>query len=234
MPGSTVKRVVLTSSIAAIFGDVFDDGTVFNEKMWPELANIKPYSKSKTLAERAAWNFVNERKTKNENCFELAVINPGYIMGPLLHNSDCTSMVVIQKLLERQLPLLPDINFCTCDVRDVALAHIKAMILPDAVNNRHIIASTEECNSMQEFALILDAEFGPRGYNIPTKVAPNFLIKIASVFDKSVQLITPMLGKKFKFENNRMRNVLQIEPIPLKKTVIDMANNMIEKGKIKK
>ena len=162
------------------------------------------------------------------------MINPGYIMGPLLHDSDCTSMEVIKKLLERQLPLLPNLNFCTCDVRDVALAHIKAMTIAEAVNNRHIIATTVDCNSMLEFALILAAEFDPKGYNVPTKVAPNFFVRLASVFDKSVNLITPMLGKKFKFENSRLRNVLQIEPIPLKKTIIDMANSMIEKGKITK
>lgn len=205
---------------------------MFNEKDWPELANTRPYSKSKTLAERAAWNFINEKKKNNEPCFELAVINPGYIMGPLLHDSDCTSMEVIKKLLERQVPLLPNLNFCTCDVRDVATAHIRAMTFAEAANNRHIIASTEECNSMLDYALILDAEFRNKGYNVPTKVAPNIFVKFASVFDKSIALITPMLGKKFRFENNRMKNVLQIEPIPLKKTIIDMANNMIEKGKI--
>jgi nucleoside-diphosphate-sugar epimerase len=141
-------------------------------------------------------------------------------------------MEVIKKLLERQVPLLPNLNFCTCDVRDVATAHIRAMTFAEAANNRHIIASTEECNSMLDYALILDAEFRNKGYNVPTKVAPNIFVKFASVFDKSIALITPMLGKKFRFENNRMKNVLQIEPIPLKKTIIDMANNMIEKGKI--
>ncbi len=98
-----------------------------------------PYEKSKTLAERAAWNFVKERKEKNLPCFDLAVINPGFIMGPTLHRTECTSMEVVKKLLERQMPILPSLGFPTCDVRDVALAHIRAMTEPDAINHSNAL-----------------------------------------------------------------------------------------------
>lgn len=120
------------------------------------------------------------------------------------------------------------------DVRDVALAHIRAMTIPEAINNRHIIATTSETNSFRDYALILDAEFGSKGYSVPTRVAPNFLIKLFSLFDKTVQMVVPFLGKRFVFDNSRFRNVLRIEPIPLKNTIIEMANNLIEKGWIKK
>lgn len=248
--------IFFNSSTAAIYGDIFEGGRTYNENDWPSIEQTKPYSKSKLLAEKAAWNFVNERKKENKPCFELAVINPGYIMGPLLHDSECTSMEVIRKLLQRDAPMLADVSFVTCginfffllhltcsifcfsfslkDVRDVALAHIKAMTVPEAANNRHIIASTQDSNSMKDFALILDAEFGPKGYSIPTTVAPDIFIKAFGLFDKSVQLVTPWLGKKYRFDNSRMKNILNIQPTPLKNTMIDMANSLIQKGWVKK
>lgn len=233
-PGSSVKRVVLTSSIAAIFGDYYDQGRIYTESDWSDIAKTRGYTKSKTLAEKAAWNFIEERKKQNQSCFELSVINPGFVMGPLLHSSDCTSMEVIKRILERQMPLLPSLYFCCCDVRDVAKAHLQAMVLQEAVGNRHIIASTVEAKSMQEIALILDKEFGSRGFNVPTKLAPNFMIKLFSLFDKTVRIITPSLGISYKFDNSRMKNVLKIEPFDFKSTVIDMAISLIEKGFIKK
>ncbi len=88
---------------------------------------------------------------------------------------------------------------------------------------------------MQDYALILDNEFRVQGYNVPTWLAPNFLIKLASFFDTTIRLVTPFLGYKFKFDNTRMRTVLKIEqPIELKKTIVDMAYDMINKGHIKK
>ena len=134
----------------------------------------------------------------------------------------------------REMPLLPNMYFTTCDVRDVAKAHIQAMENADAAGNRHIIATTVEANSIKEYADILAAEFGSKGYSVPTMVAPNFLIRMYALFDKSVRMITPSLGIKYNFDNSRMKNVLKIEPVPLKNTLVDMANSMIEKGFIGK
>lgn len=198
------------------------------------MAKSKPYAKSKTLAEKAAWDFIEERKKNNQPCFELAVINPSFVMGPILHNTECTSMEVVRRLMLKEMPLLPNMFFATCDVRDVAKAHIQAMIEPDAVNNRHIIATTVESNAIKDYADILSAEFGPKGYRVPTMVAPNFLIRMYALFDKSVRMITPSLGIKYSFDNTRMKNVLKVEPISLKNTLVDMANSMIEKNFIKK
>jgi len=103
---SQVKRVVLTSSCAAIFGDTYIDGYCYTEKDWPEVEHLKAYTKSKCLAERAAWKFVEERKQKGLPCFELAVINPGYIMGPLLHDTPCTSIEFVERLMMGKMPLV--------------------------------------------------------------------------------------------------------------------------------
>ena len=229
-----VRRVVLTSSIAAVADLSSSNTKLFDETNWPDLNKIPPYEKSKTLAEKSAWDFVRERQKNNQPCFELAVINPGFVLGPILHDGEGTSMSVMNKLLERQMPLLPNISFGTCDVRQVALAHLRAMLIPEAVNNRHLIISSTKSSSFKDYALILDEEFGKEGYNVPTKVACNCCIKMLALFDKSIKMIVPNLGKCVSFDNKRMIHVLKIEPIPIKKTLIDMAYSMIEKGKIKK
>ncbi len=78
--GSTVKRVVLTSSVAAIADEVFEAGKTYSEKDWPNINKLSPYPKSKSLAEKAAWDFLKQRESQNQRCFELSVINPGFIL----------------------------------------------------------------------------------------------------------------------------------------------------------
>lgn len=250
---STVKRVVLTrfdhsqsnkfyefllkvrffSSIVAISGDYYDDGRLYNETDWTNANKEHVYAKSKVLAERAAWDFVEKKKTNKQKCFELAVINPAFVIGPLVHESEATSMQIVVKLLRKEIPMVPDIYFCITDVRDVALAHIKAMQIPEAANNRHIIASKPESISMQSIALTLEAEFKSKGYSIPTRIAPNFLIRILGFFDKSNKMAIPWLGKNPRFDNTRMLNVLKIEPHDVKSTIIETGYSLIEKGIVK-
>ena len=103
--GSLVKRVVLTSSIAAIAGDEFENRKIYTENDFSSELNAQPYTKSKILSERAAWEFLK----KNNNCFELSVINPGFIIGPILHDTFCSSMEPIKMLLLRESPLIPQI-----------------------------------------------------------------------------------------------------------------------------
>ena len=152
----------------------------------------------------------------------------------MLHDVPCTLVEVIKKLMNHEVPMIPDIYMPSCDVRIVAEAHIKAMTLPEANNQRHIIVTTTECNSFRDWALILDAEFRNKRYSIPTMVAPNFMIKIFSIFDKQTQLICPMLGIKSSFDNSRLLDVLKIEQISIENTVTDMAYSLIEKGIVKK
>lgn len=101
----------------------------------------------------------------------------------------CTSIEVVKKLMMRETPALADIYMPACDVRDVARAHINAMMKSEANSHRHIIVSTIESTSMKDWALILDKEFSPKGYKVPTKVAPNFMIKVMSLFDAQVNLV---------------------------------------------
>ncbi|RNA08126.1 NADPH-dependent aldehyde reductase ARI1-like isoform X1, partial [Brachionus plicatilis] len=196
----------------AVAGDNFKHLYTYTENDWPDLKDQQAYTKSKIMAEKVAWDFMKENNPK----FVLTTINPGYVMGPLLHNVPCTSIEVVKKLLMRETPILADIFMPACDVRNVAQAHINAMMNPEADSQRHIIVSTVENTSMKDWALILDQEFSSKGYNVPTKVAPNFMVKFMSLFDAQINSMKKMLGIKSSFSNSRMINVLKVEPIALK------------------
>lgn len=226
----TVKRVVLTSSCVAVNWSNQSSDKVHTEEDWSDVETLDAYAKSKTLAEKAAWDFIKE--LPDEDKIELAVINPAYVMGPVLHGSQCTSMEVLKRLLERSLPAVPKLNFALVDVRDVAAAHIKAMTLPEAAGNRHLIVNTNMW--MKEMAQILAKEFKPQGYGVPTVNCPYFALYLSSVFDKTIKMILPQINKVHKFDNKRMKEVLGIEPRDAKETLIDMAYSLIESGFIKR
>jgi len=223
----TVKRVVLTSSFASVMGDR-SAPKMYNEDDWTDPSlNISTYNKSKTLAEKAAWEFVDKTKA-----FELAVVNPGFVLGPLLHNSNCSSADVIRRLINCETPMIAKICIPFVDVRDVALGHLKAMTVPEAAGKRHLILNRVAW--IKDLAEILDKEFRPQGYSIPMREAPYFLLYLRSFFDKSLAIVLPDFGKDLKVENSRMIKVLGINPIDLHKTVIDMAYSLIDRGMAKK
>lgn len=231
-PGSKVKRVVLTASLAAIAGDEFDSNKTYTEADWADPKVSQPYTKSKILAEKAAWEFIENRKKNNEPCFEFSVINPSMVIGPVLHDVLCASMEPIKLLLEHGMPMIPDVLIPMCDVRDVAKMHLIALTSEKALSNRHMIVT--ESMLMKEAAQVLHDEFGPKGYRVPLTVAPNILIKITALFDRRVKFLKSVLGKRPKFDGSRFKSMLGSEPIPPKKSLIDMANSMIERGFIKK
>lgn len=229
----TVKRVVITSSVAAIHGEmVMEEGKVYTEGDWTntESASLDLYSKSKTLAERAAWDFVKE--LSEDKKFELAVVNPGLVFGPVINGTVSTSIEIIKRLMEHSMPMVPKANFAVCDVRDVAVAHLKAMILPNAADHRHIICTQNVW--FKDIALALSKEFKQYGYNIPSMVAPYFAVWLNSFVDKMSRTILPRIGREFRFDNKRMREELGITPKELNQTLIDTAYSLIENGLVKK
>lgn len=225
--GNSLKRFVFTSTVAAIAGDSFEDGRTYTETDWPDFDDLQTYIKSKVVCEKYIWDFVKERLDKNQYCFELSVVNPGFVLGPLLLRKTNKSLETIISLLIRDHSMIPDIHLPVCDVRDVALAHSRAIKLPEAAFKRHIIVTEMESMSLRQIAKILDEEFTE--YDVPTKVAPDFVIRFFSLFDKSLKLVKPALGRKANFDNRRMYNVLLIEPTDIKKTIIDTATSLIEK-----
>ena len=224
-----VKRVVLTSSLAAIY--VGNAGKVFDEEMWSDLKKGSPYEQSKTAAEKSAWDFVAD--LPEESKFELATINPGFIIGPLLLKKKCTSFDVVRQIMERDMPMVPGVGFLTVDVRDVAKAHIIAMTKPEAAGNRHLLSASEESYNFVFFAQCLANEFNPKGFNVPTKKAPKPLLWVLSWINKDVKEIYPAVGVTMKANINRMKNVLGIVPYKIEQSIVEMGHSMINLGMVK-
>lgn len=223
-----VRRVVMTSSSAAMtYGHEHDHSRVFDENDWTKTdEDIGAYIKSKTLAERAAWDFV--KSLRADDAIELAVINPGLVLGPILDKRYSTSGEVVYRLMRRKIPGCPDIGWPVVDVRDVADAHIAAMTTPEAAGNRFCCAI--ENSRMQDIALILAKYFKDRGYNIPTRMLPNIVIRFRAIFDKTTRLVIKDLGRHNNISNERIKNILNWKPRTLEEMVVAMGESMIEHG----
>ena len=222
-----VKRVVITSSIAAVSSGHDDySKKVFNEDSWSKTdGNITAYAKSKTLAERAAWDFVNNI---DHNPIELSTINPGYVFGPMLDREFSTSGEAIRKLMRRDYPGCPDLTWPVVDVRDVAEAHIAAMTKSRAAGMRFCCVA--ENATLQEVAIILNKHFSDKGYKVRTWKMPNTMVRFAALFDKTARLVVKDLGKRIIISNDRIKEVLNWEPRSLEEMVVAMAESMIEYG----
>ncbi len=222
-----VKRTVMTSSVAAVSaGHARDANHIFNEDDWSVIDSpeIGAYEKSKTIAERAAWDFI-----KSDGAgMELAVINPGAILGPILNSDSGTSGELVRQLMTRAMPACPRIGFSCVDVRDVASAHLAAMVTPDAAGKRFIC--TVEYAWFSDIAKILDKRFRKDGYKIPTGELPNFVPRIMQHFNPVLKQIVPSLGKRRDYDNARIKSVLDWQPRSLEEMSVSMAESMIEFG----
>ncbi|XP_022242560.1 tetraketide alpha-pyrone reductase 2-like isoform X2 [Limulus polyphemus] len=235
-----VKRVVLTSSISAVHDHSSSESAfmdeekkkIYNESDWSHVDSpgLDIGAQTITLVERAAWDFIRELPEKKK--LELSVINPGVVLGPLVCGFPSRSLEIVQKLFERTLQLIPKVHFCVADVRDVAQAHLKVMTLPSAATHRHIVCT--ESIWWRQIAHILFTEFKPKGYHIPTTVAPFFVTWLGSFFDRSTSMIIPRIGRECSYDNKRMREILGVTPRDLSQTVLDTAYSLIEKGYIQK
>lgn len=159
---------------------------------------------------------------------ELAVVNPGYILGPLLDGNYRTSSELVLKLMRRAIPGCPRVMMSFVDVRDMADAHLAAMTHPKAAGKRFCCVSTS--GWMRDIALILSEHFASRGYAVPTRELPDILVRLAGLFDSSVRLTVPYLGKPVRISNERIRTVLGWKPRALETTVVDMAQSLIDLG----
>lgn len=222
-----VKRVVLTSSLAAVlYGRERSGARVLTEADWSVPEACEPYQKSKTLAERAAWEFIGALPA--ERRLELAVINPGLVLGPLLDRDAGTSGEVVRRLLMREMPACPDLGWAVVDVRDVALAHRLALETPAAAGQRYCCAGDHVW--MREMASILAETFAPQGYRVPTGRLPYWVLWLVARFDPTIRMTLASVGNKESISNEKIRRELGITLRPLRETLVDMANSMIEMG----
>ncbi|HTA15100.1 MAG TPA: NAD-dependent epimerase/dehydratase family protein, partial [Solirubrobacteraceae bacterium] len=219
-----VERVVVTSSIAAVTGGEHSSPSL-TEDDWsdPDNPKLTPYAKSKTLAERAAWDFVRERGETEK----LAVVNPGAILGPVLSEDRSFSIEMIVRLLGG-MPGVPRIGFNIVDVRDVADLHLRAMTAPEAGGERFIAA--ESFRWMEEVAETLREHLGKTAAKVPTRTVPNLLVRAMGIFDPSIRSITGQLGKKTETSSAKARTVLSWSPRSSQETIVDCARSLIDKG----
>ena len=223
-----VKRIVMTSSTAAVLWGQNRDGTkIYNEDDWTTInADVGPYEQSKTLAERAAWEFVKQLPSKDR--FEFVTINPGLILGPVFGDEYSISGEIVRKLLAAELPGCPALEFSPVDVRDVAEAHVVAMTHPQAPGKRFIVGL--ENTPWLEIAQLLASRYAARGFKIPARKLPSWVLKVVAIFDKTAAVAVPELGKRQDVSSERARSVLGLKFRDLQTMVFDMADSMIELG----
>ncbi len=230
-PARTVKRVVLTSSVAAIFSGRDQDEKTWGEGDWAILDDtsrpVNPYPASKALAERAAWDFVAALPA--DRAFELAVICPGLISGPVLGGVPGTAAETVERLLKRQMPGLPDMIFPGVDVRDAARAHILAMRAPGAAGRRFVCAPFDF--ALREVAQLLRDELAPAGYRVTTVRLPLWLLRCVGLVDSSLRAVLPHIGLRPRFDHAPAEALLGISAWRgQREAVLDQAYSLIALG----
>jgi dihydroflavonol-4-reductase len=217
------ERVVVTSSVAAVDKPENEPpGRVLTEADWTDgdSAQNSPYARSKTIAEKSAWEYLEERGEREK----LATVNPGAIIGPLLSDDSSFSLQLIERLLKGE-PAIPKLGYSIVDVRDIASLQLAAMTRPEAGGKRFIGVSRFAW--MSEVAQILRDELGADASRVPKREAPNFLIKAMGIFDGSVRSIVPALGVKTEYSHDQASNVLGWQPRPVEQSVIDCARSLL-------
>jgi len=217
-----VERVVVTSSVAAVGGSTSRASEPLTEETWTDADNPKltPYTRSKTIAERAAWDLVRERGEEGR----LAVVNPGAILGPVLSDDRSFSLELIERLL-KGMPGTPRLGYSIVDVRDVADMQIKAMTAPEAGGERFI--AVNEFWWMSEVAAVLRDRLGADAPKVPKRSVPDLLVRGMAIFDPSIRSIVPQLGRKVEMSSEKARTLLGWSPRPVEETVVDCAQSLI-------
>jgi nucleoside-diphosphate-sugar epimerase len=225
-----VRRVVLTSSFAAV-GYGTDPGTEpYTEENWTNTAGpgVTPYVKSKTLAERAAWDFI----AREGGSLELSVVNPVAVFGPVFSGDLSTSIVIVQRLLDGGVPACPRLKFGVVDVRDVASLHLSAMTHPAAAGER-FLAVTGSFISILEIAQILRERLGTAAARVPTREMPDWILRIVGLFDSTVRQIVPELGNHKDATSAKAQQMLGWKPLTAEESILATAESLIELGLVK-
>ena len=221
-----IKKVVLTSSVAAII-ETDEEKEYFDENDWSDIdcREISSYAKSKTMAERAAWDFIKE----HQNPFELAVINPALVTGPSLTGDLGESNKAIEMVVTGKMPVAIPMNFGFVDVRDVATAHILAM--QNESSNGERFALSEKDLSYKEIAKILR----DNGFKKAPRISvPIWIAKFLANFNKELKIAVPFMGKTRSLsKTSKAKDVLGWEPRPAEESIMDVANQIKEMGLIK-
>lgn len=223
--GADVRRVVVTSSVAAVGGSVSKVTAPLDEESWTDLANerLSPYVRSKTVAERAAWELMAESGATER----LVTINPGAILGPLKSKDGSYSLEAIERLL-KGMPGVPRIGFSFVDARDVADLHLRAMTNAAAGGERFIAVA--EFRWMREVAETLRSRLGPAAAKVPSRGVPDLIVRAMGLFDPGVRSVVNQLGRQVEFSSDKARTALGWTARPVADSVAETAESMVRLG----
>lgn len=224
-----VKRVVMTSSVAAIaYGHGKKIGT-YTEAVWTDVngPQVHAYAKSKTIAERAARDWM----AAEGGAMEYVSVNPAAVLGPVLSADFSSSVQIITRLLSGSLPGLPNFGFGVVDVRDVADLHVRALTA-EGIDGERFIASGPFM-MMRDVAAVLRDRLGNEARKVPTRGLPDFLLQLSALFDPTIRMVTGELGKQRITPSDHARDVLGWVPRPAADTIADSARSLIDMGVVK-
>ncbi|AFU03398.1 NAD-dependent epimerase/dehydratase family protein [Nocardia brasiliensis] len=219
-----VRRVVMTSAANAASPSSYASEGITDETLWtdPDDPTLIPYRRSKTLAERAAWDFM----ATYDGPTELTTVLPGAVFGPILSTGTTGSVDIVARMVSGKMPGVPRIGLEIVDVRDLADIHLKAMTAPAAAGERFL--ATGEFTWMRDMARTLQNGLGARGKQVSTRQLPDFAVKLAARFsDAPLGEITPALGRRNRHSTDKAKRLLDWQPRPAEQTVLDCANSLI-------
>ncbi|MEU3643951.1 aldehyde reductase [Lentzea sp. NPDC034063] len=225
-----VRRVVLTSAFHAVgFGHPHTHGT-FTEEDWSVLngPGMDAYGRSKTLAERAAWDFV----AAEGRGMELVTMLPVAVMGPVLGKDISGANHAVQRILDGDMPGYPNMWMPIVDVRDVASAHVLAMTAPEAAGQRFLVASGPS-TAMKDIGALLKDNLGAAAQHVPTRTLPNFVVKLAARVNPDLRSVAAELGFVKVISHDKASRLLGWQPRPAAEAVIAAGQSMVRKSLVK-
>ncbi len=222
-------RCVMTSSVAAIAYGRGRGVHHFTEADWTDLAqpHISPYIQSKTLAERAARDWV----AREGGALEFCTVNPSVVLGPVWSRDYSASVLIVRKLLDGSLPLLPDIGFGIVDVRDVAGLHLRALQAPGLHGERFIASGP--FMTLREMAEVLHRTLGTQARRVPRRTAPDWAVRLAARFSPVARAVLGELGSVRHQDASHALQVLGWQTRPVQQSITDAARSLIERGIVK-
>ena len=224
-----VRRFVMTSSVAAVSYGRGPGVHHFTEADWTDLSKpgLSPYIQSKTVAERAARDWV----AKEGGTMEYCSINPSVVLGPVWSRDDSASLVIVKKLLDGSMGATPDIGFGIVDVRDVADLHVRALKAENMAGERFIASG--RFMKLRRIADLLRAELGPQAHKVTLRNVPDWLVRIAAHFNPLAKAVVGELGNVRNQDASHAKAVLGWVTRPAEQSILDSARSLISLGIVK-
>ncbi|WP_298918996.1 NAD-dependent epimerase/dehydratase family protein [uncultured Algimonas sp.] len=220
-----VERIVMTSSLVAMMMQPNrPKEKTYTEDDWsdPDWAPLSAYPVSKTRAELSAWAYADAQGLRDR----LTTVNPGFVLGPDPYDNGGASLGVVRQIMNGEFPAVPKLAYPVVDVRDCAAIHVAAMSAPDAAGRRLMAAG--QTLSFKEIGEILEGEF-PQA-KLPRMEAPNFMLRLMSIFDDRIKSILPDLGHTAHADSAYVTSMTGVVPRPAKESVLASARDLVANG----